>query len=52
MMRQRYDSYLELSEPVPEELWDHPHLVRRHIERLYPSKNKTHADIDVGDIEG
>lgn len=51
MLRQKYDSYLELSEPVPEEYWDHPHLVRRHIDKLYPSKKKTSADIDLATVE-
>lgn len=51
-LRQRYDSYLELTEAVPEEHWDYPHLVRRHIERIYPSKKKTSGEIDVAEVEG
>jgi hypothetical protein len=52
MIRQRYDSYLELPESLPEEHWDFPYLVRRHIERVYPSSKKTQAEVDVSDIEG
>lgn len=54
MLRQKYDSFGELSEPVPEEIWDFPHLVRRHVEKLYPSKNnkKTFAEVDMNEIEG
>jgi len=51
-LRQKYDSFLELSEPVPEEWWDIPHLVRRHIEKLYPSKKGSSvAEVNVSDIE-
>jgi len=51
-LRQRYDSYLELIEPLPEEHWDYPHLVRQHIERIYPnSKNKRSGGDEVVEIE-
>jgi len=52
-LRQRYDSYLELIEPLPEEFWDYPHLVRDHIERIYPSskKGRSSAEVDAGDVE-
>lgn len=39
-LRERYNSYLELSEPIPEEYWDHPHLCRSWINRLYPGSKK------------
>lgn len=52
-LRQRYDSYLELSEVPPEEHWDFPRLIQLHIEKLYPSmKNKSSAEVDITDIEG
>lgn len=51
-LRQRYDSYLELSEPIPVEWWDYPGKVRMHIEKLYPSKKKTTHDIDFSSMEG
>jgi len=57
MLRQRYDSYLELIEPVPEEYWDYPQFVRAHVDKLYPSlsSNKsstgTTATVDIEDIE-
>lgn len=50
-LRRRYDSYLELSEPIPEEHWDYPHLVRRHIERLYPRQQKSELEVPMSDIE-
>lgn len=51
-LRQRYDSYLELSEPIPEEWWDYPHKVRMHVEKLYPSKKKTSAEFELSELEG
>lgn len=52
MMRQKYDSFSELSEPVPEAWWDYPHLVREHIEKLYPSSSKGgKSTIEVGQME-
>lgn len=51
-LRQRYDSLQEMAEPPPEEWWDFPHLIRQHIEKLYPSSKKTAAEVDVTDIEG
>lgn len=54
LLRKRYDSYQELSEPVPQEHWDYPHLVREHIDKLYPSrKNKklTSIEINSDDVE-
>jgi len=50
-LRQRYDSFAELSEPLPQEHWDFPHLIKRHIERLYPGANKSSADVEVSEIE-
>lgn len=52
MLRQKYNSYLELSEAPNENIWDFPHLIRAHIEKLYPSKNKASGDIVVDDVEG
>lgn len=51
-LRMRYDSYLELSEPPPEEHWDFPEIIRRHIEKLYPNiKGGSGAEISSEDIE-
>ncbi len=51
-LRQKYDSFQELTEVPPEEHWDFPYLIKRWIERLYPhTKNKSGADIDIGDVE-
>jgi hypothetical protein len=47
----RYDSYQELIEVPPEEHWDFPKLIERHIERLYPSVKKTSADVSVDEVE-
>lgn len=51
-LRQRYDSYQEMSEPPPEEWWDFPHLIRQHIDKLYPSHKKTTTDVEVTEVEG
>ena len=51
-LRARYDSYQEFSEPIPQEYWDFPHLVRQHIEKLYPSsakKSSHEVDVDIED---
>jgi hypothetical protein len=48
----KYDSFLELSEVPPEEHWDFPHLIRQHIERLYPGMKKSSAEISTDDVEG
>jgi AMMECR1 domain-containing protein len=49
----RYDSYLELPEVPPEEWWDFPDLIRRHIEKVYPhTKSSSSAEIAVDDVEG
>jgi hypothetical protein len=51
-LRQRYDSYSEFTEPLPQEHWDYPHLVRAHIDRMYPTRagRSTH-EIDSDSIE-
>jgi hypothetical protein len=50
-LRQRYDSFSEFSEPLPQEHWDYPHLVRAHIERMYPSASKkTSHEVDFNSI--
>jgi hypothetical protein len=50
-LRIKYDSYLELPEPVPEEYWDYPHYVRSHIEKLYPHTKKTSLEIAPTEVE-
>lgn len=50
-LRQQYDSYQELPEPVPEEHWDHPHLVRAHIQKLYPSPKKEAGEFSIDEVE-
>lgn len=50
-LRIKYDSYLELPEPVPEEYWDYPQYVRRHIEKLYPSKKQTTMEVSTTMVE-
>lgn len=50
-LRSKYDSFAELSEVPPEEYWDYPHLIRQHIEHLYPGMNKSSADVSVDEIE-
>lgn len=57
-LRRRYDSFYELPEIPPEEWWDFPHLIRRHIDKLYPSsKNRDNIvtddsiSLDLSDIE-
>jgi hypothetical protein len=50
-LRQRYDSFSELSEMPPEEWWDYPHLIRQHIEKLYPGLNKSSAEFSTDDVE-
>jgi hypothetical protein len=51
-LRQRYDSYAEFSEPLPQEHWDYPHLVRAHIDRMYPSsKKRTTHDVQLSMVE-
>lgn len=52
-LRMRYDSYQELTEPPPQEHWDHPDIIRSHIEKLYPSakKGSTSVEIDMSDVE-
>jgi len=50
-LRQRYDSLMELSDVPPEEYWDYPALIRRHIENLYPGMNKSSADVSTDDVE-
>lgn len=52
-LRQKYDSFLELTEVPPEEWWDHADYIEKHIEKLYPgSKKKTHLDIQLADVDG
>lgn len=52
-LRQKYDTFQELTEVPPEEYWDFPFLIRRWIERIYPHmKNKSGADINPDDVEG
>jgi hypothetical protein len=51
-LRQRYDTYAEFTEPLPQEHWDYPHLVRAHIERMYPSRGgSTSHDINPDMVE-
>lgn len=55
-LRLRYDSYLELPEVPPEEIWDYPRLMRQWINRLYPQSsggevNGSYAEINTSDIE-
>ena len=46
-LRMQYNSYMEFSEPLPEEYWDFPHLVREHLEKIYPHMRKASETIDV-----
>lgn len=51
-VRMRYDSYLELMEVPREEIWDYPHLIREHIDKLYPKpKNSSTIQVDAEDID-
>lgn len=43
-----YDSLQELPEQLPEEHWDYPHIVRRHIDKIYGKKKET--DIFVEEL--
>jgi hypothetical protein len=47
MHRIRYDSYLELADPVPEEYWDHPHLVRKHIDNQFKKPQQLEITPDM-----
>jgi hypothetical protein len=51
-LRQKYDSFMELSEVPPEEHWDYPRLIRQHIEKLYPGmRDKSTTDINLEEVE-
>lgn len=50
-LRIRYDGYGELLEVPPEEHWDYPHLIRKHMEQLYPTLNKNKSNISVDEDE-
>jgi len=51
-LRMKYDSFQEMSEVPPEEHWDYPALIRRHVETLYPGLKKTSVEISADDVEG
>lgn len=46
--RMYYDSLAELPEQLPEEHWDYPHLVRRHVDKIYGKKRE--SDIPLEDL--
>lgn len=50
-LRQKYDSFLELPEVPPEEHWDFPDLITRHIEKIYPHMKKSSAEYDSSAVE-
>jgi hypothetical protein len=52
-LRQKYDGFLELSEPPPIEWWDFPRYIQLHLEKLYPNmkEKKQHLEIDLDDVE-
>lgn len=52
-LRMKYDSFLELPEVPPEEHWDYPVYIKRHIEKIYPhtKTNKTSMEVDMEEIE-
>ena len=50
MLRLQYNNYLEFSEPLPEEHWDFPHLVKAHIDKLYPGVNKTTSEVSTEEV--
>ena len=51
-LRMKYDSFLELSEVPPEEHWDFPHLIDKHIEKLYPHiKKASTVDLNLEELE-
>lgn len=39
--RMYYDSLQELPEQLPEEYWDYPHMVKRHVDKIYGRKRET-----------
>jgi hypothetical protein len=41
-----YDSLQELPEQLPEEYWDYPRIVQRHIDKLYGKKKEDKIDIE------
>lgn len=47
----KYQSFRELSEPVPEEWYDYPNMVERHMEKLYPSSKKSNYEIRVDEVD-
>lgn len=51
-LRQKYDSFQELLEVPPEEIWDFSFEIDKWIERLYPnSKKRTSLDIPVAEVD-
>jgi hypothetical protein len=48
----KYDSFSELPETPPEEHWDFPKLIERHIEKLYPHmKSSGSVDVNIEELE-
>lgn len=45
--RMRYNSYQELVEPLPEEFYDHPVAVKRHLDKIYPHRKQKSLDVPV-----
>lgn len=47
----KYQSFRELPEPMPEEWYDFPDYVDRHIEKIYPHTKKSSYEVNPEEVD-